>query len=72
MVGKGKGTWKLYALRKMIFFSLLHSPPPPISFYQVLVEYIDYGNEEQLDRLRLRKALDIDLFSLPHQVRCLH
>jgi len=39
---------------------------------KVLVEYIDYGNEEQLDRLRLRKALDIDLFSLPRQVRCLH
>ncbi len=35
---------------------------------QVLVEYVDYGNEEEVDRLKLRKALDTELFSLPPQV----
>ena len=35
---------------------------------QVLVEYIDYGNEEVTDRMKLRIALDTELFSLPPQV----
>ena len=42
--------------------------PPP---QKLLVEYVDYGNEEELDKIKLRKALDTELYSLPHQVRYL-
>lgn len=35
---------------------------------QVLVEYMDYGNEELVDKIKLRPGLDIALFSLPPQV----
>lgn len=38
---------------------------------QVLVEYMDYGNEELVDKTKLRPGLDIALFSLPPQVNCL-
>ena len=38
---------------------------------KLLVEYVDYGNEEEIDRFKLRRALDTELYSLPHQVRCL-
>ena len=45
--------------------SFLSSPPPQ----KLLVEYVDYGNEEELDKIKVRKALDTELYSLPHQVR---
>ena len=35
---------------------------------KLLVEYVDYGNEEEIDRFKLRRALDTELYSLPHQV----
>ena len=35
---------------------------------QVLVEYVDYGNEEEVDNTCLRPKLDTALFSLPPQV----
>ena len=40
----------------------------PLSLMQVLVEYIDYGNEEVVDKTMLRPGLDMELFSLPPQV----
>ena len=35
---------------------------------QVLVEYVDYGNEEEVEKSDLRPKLDTPLFSLPSQV----
>ena len=32
------------------------------------MEYVDFGNEEEVERLKMRKAPDIELFSLPFQV----
>ena len=32
------------------------------------MEYVDYGNEEIIDRMKLRPALDTELFCLPPQV----
>lgn len=32
------------------------------------MEYVDFGNEESVERLKMRKAPDIELFSLPFQV----
>lgn len=38
---------------------------------RILVEYVDFGNEESVERLKMRKAPDIELFSLPFQaVKC--
>ena len=40
-------------------------------FPQLLVEYIDYGNEEETEIKKLRKPLSDPLFSLPAQaVKC--
>ena len=36
---------------------------------QVLVEYVDYGNEEVVDVSNLRPELNTKLFSLPSQVQ---
>ena len=32
------------------------------------MEYVDFGNVEEVERLKMRKAIDTDLFSLPFQV----
>ena len=40
----------------------------PVTPLQVLLEYVDYGNEDEVELMKLRKALDTELFSLPFQV----
>ena len=34
-----------------------------------MVEFVDYGNEEVVEKSKLRKGLDHHLFKLPFQVR---
>ena len=41
---------------------------PLLALSQILVEFVDYGNEEAVERAKLRKKLDHHLFNLPYQV----
>ena len=55
-----------YPYKKTLCLRLL--PRVHVCLLQVLVEYVDYGNEELVDKTRLRPGLDTELFSLPPQV----